>query len=565
MKTKYTKKIIVAIFILLTLVITTTAFAQTYAFSLPQETVDLYWENDGALSLRYEFIFTNANYADPIDYIDVGMPTKSYNLSNASAEVNGQQITHIADSAYVDGIELGLGANAIQPGDTGEVIFQITGIQNVLYTDKGEDEYASAVFSPTWFDSSLVSGTTNLTVTYHLPSDVSADAPRWHQAPSGFPEEPVTGFDENGRITYTWNNPSADPSEQYLFGASFPMAVIPAAAVATPTFWQNVGVNPEDVFGFLCMCGIFSMFIIIPVLSIRSAQKRKLQYLPPKLSVEGHGIKRGLTAIEAAILLEQPMDKILTMLLFAVVKKGAVKVVKRDPIAIEVTNPLPEGLRDYEIDFINGMKESNKSKRTKELQDAMISLIKSVTKSMKGFSTRETKNYYEKIIEAAWQQVEAADTPEVKSEKYNQVMEWTMLDKEYDERTRRTFRTYPVFLPTWWHNYNPRPFAGGGAGRASAPTKTSAPASRPTPGGTQMPSLPGADFAASVVNGVENFSAGVVGSIAGFTGAVTNKTNPVPKTTSHSSGRSSRGGGGSSCACACACAGCACACAGGGR
>jgi hypothetical protein len=37
----------------------------------------------------------------------------------------------------------------------------------------------------------------------------------------------------------------------------------------------------------------------------------------------GHGIKRGLTAVEAGILMEQPMDKIMTMILFGTIKKNA--------------------------------------------------------------------------------------------------------------------------------------------------------------------------------------------------------------------------------------------------
>lgn len=72
---------------------------------------------------------------------------------------------------------------------------------------------------------------------------------------------------------------------------------------------------------------------------------------------------------------------------------------------------------------------------------------------------------------------------------------------------------------------------------------------------------PGATLAASMVNSVQNFSSNVIGDLNAFTGNITEKTNPVPKTTTRSSG----GGGGRSCACACACAGCACACAGGGR
>ena len=135
-------------------------------------------------------------------------------------------------------------------------------------------------------------------------------------------------------------------------------------------------------------------------------------------------------------------------------------------------------------------------------------------------------------------------------------MGWTMLDRDFDRRTQDVFRTGPVFVPIWWGRYDP----------GWTRTQTSAPRSIPTGGGRggsapSFPSLPGGAFAASVVTGIQNFSGNVVGNISDFTSAVTNKTNPVPK----SSSGSYRSGGGSSCACACACAGCACACAGGGR
>jgi hypothetical protein len=224
-----------------------------------------------------------------------------------------------------------------------------------------------------------------------------------------------------------------------------------------------------------------------------------------------------------------------------------------------VADPLPKGLRKYEIAFLEAFQEETKAKRRRALQKAMVALIKSVTKKMKGFSRGESTKYYQDIIDRAWAQVEAADTPEVKSEKYNEVMEWTMLDEDYDGRTREVFRRQPVFVPVWWNRYDP------GYGRAS-PARTSGPSKPATlsTGGPSLPSLPGSDFAASMVNGVQNFSAGVIGSLTDFTGGVTKVTNPPPKPSS-TSYRSSSSGGGSSCACACACAGCACACAGGGR
>jgi hypothetical protein len=187
----------------------------------------------------------------------------------------------------------------------------------------------------------------------------------------------------------------------------------------------------------------------------------------------------------------------------------------------------------------------------------MIKLIESVGEKMKGFSHRETVRYYRDIIKRAWQQVESADTPEVKSEKFHDHIGWTMLDEDFEDRTQEVFRRGPVYVPIWWHRYDPtfRP------GRST--TQPSSPSPQTGGGkGITLPNLPGGEFAASMVHGIENFSSNVVGNITSFTSRITQKTNPIPKSTSSSS---FRGGGGGSCACACACAGCACACAGGGR
>jgi hypothetical protein len=182
---------------------------------------------------------------------------------------------------------------------------------------------------------------------------------------------------------------------------------------------------------------------------------------------------------------------------------------------------------------------------------------------MEGFSHRETVRYYEDIIKRAWQQVEDADTPEVKSEKYNDHMGWTMLDKDFEDKTQDIFQRGPVYVPIWWNRYDPTytpTLSSGSGGKIASPGRS---------GGPSLPVLPGGDFAASMVSGISNFSSSVVGNITDFTSRITQKTNPIPKPSSSSSssrgGGWSGGGGVSSCACACACAGCACACAGGGR
>ena len=542
------------VIILIALALPVSALAQDYYFGVEQETVQVYWNEDGTLALDYNLVFVNQAGAHVIDFVDMGMPNNSFDIGSVSADVNGSSV-NVSESDYQgtgSGFAVVMGNKAIGPGSRGTVHVVVGRVGNVLYTDSQDNTYASAVFSPTYFGSQYVTGSTDITVVFHLPPGVQPDEPKWHNAPSGFPSEPATGLDSQGRVTYTWNNPNANAHTQYQFGASFPKTYVPDSAIQTEPVFTAPSINFDTLINIGC-CGFFAfMFFGIPILGVINGQRRKLKYLPPKIAIEGHGIKRGLTAVEAAILMEQPLDKVMTMILFGVVKKGAAEVVTRDPLKINVTEPLPDGLHEYEKDFLQAFRsDANLQQRRTDLQDMTIKLVKSVSQKMKGFSRKETVDYYKNIMERAWTQITAANTPEVQSKLFDDAMEWTMLDKDYDERTRRTF-VGPVFVPMWWGRYDP------GYGRAVG-------GARPVSVGGSVPSsrssgLPGADFAASVVGGVQNFSQKVIGNVGDFTSRVTNKTNPPPPPPKSSGGRS--GGG---CACACACAGCACACAGGGR
>jgi hypothetical protein len=282
-----------------------------------------------------------------------------------------------------------------------------------------------------------------------------------------------------------------------------------------------------------------------------------MKYMPPALAVEGTGVKRGLTAVEAAILLEAPLDRVVTMILFGLVKKGIVTVESEKPLKLQVADPSPKDVKlwYYERRFLDAVLDDGKLGQ-KALREMIIDLIGDVNKKMTGFSRAESKAYYKDIAARAWKQVEAADTPEVLGKRWGEGLEWTMLEDDWDDRTRRVFHDRPVVLPHWWWFYRPW-------GASTAHARPSTPMPTPSGGGTPvtLPTLPGADFANTVVTGIENTANTVVSGVDNFTSRITQSTNPPPK----SSSSSSRGGGGYSCACACACAGCACACAGGGR
>lgn len=556
--------------------------AQDYRFQIPEQSVVVTVNTDGTISIDYTMTFLNDGGAHAIDIVDIGLPNYNYNLRSITADVDGKSITKITDSDIVSpGISLYLQNDEIPAGGTGVVHTYITGVQKVIYpaTQQESEEYASLEFWPNWYGSQYCYGNTKYQMTIVLPPGMTESEGRYF-IPQNWPgsSEPYSRIMDNGSVFYTWESDQANAYTQYSFGASFPSRLLKEGAVVKETYVPpsqsgpapsaGFNFNLSSICPFIFCLGFIGFFALMIYSATVGAKKRKMKYLPPKILIEGNGVKRGLTAVEAGVLMEQPMDKIFTMILFGLLKKNAAQVVTQEPLDLKASDPLPADLYGYETDFLDAFKETGNA-RKKLLQTTMVNLIKSVTEKMKGFSRKETLAFYEDIMNRAWAQVEQANTPEVKAQVYDEVMDWTMLDKKYDERTRDVF-SGPVFIPTpsWWWRYDPtftRPSTtvstGGGTVLGSAPAVGTGGGGRPT---VSMPTMPGSSFAASVVNSVSSFSAGVLGGLTGFTSGVTNVTNPPPPPSTYRSSGGG-GGGGHSCACACACAGCACACAGGGR
>lgn len=548
--------------------------SQTYRFSIPQSSADVYVNEDGTVSIEYVYVFQNDPSADPIDVVDIGMPTNYYDINSITASIDGQPLTRIEESPYVKpGVAIDLGSYDIPPGQTGELRVSIGRIERMLFRAQAQDQdqeaYGSFQFQPNYFGSEFVQGRTDMTITLHLPPGLQENEPRYFP-PKNWPgaDEPEAGFDEQDRVYYRWQSPEASSDAQYTFGASFPARLVAEGALLVPVSSTDGGsiLSTEWICPVVFCLGFVGFMVFSIVTAVNNEKKRRLQYLPPKVAVEGNGIKRGLAAPEAAILMQKPMDKILTMILFSVVKKGAARVASQNPMKVEVIPNVQADLRPYESEFLQAMAFQRPAEQRRGLQDMMTNLVRGVSEKMRGFSRKETVDYYQDIMNKAWQQVEQANTPELKMKMFDDAMDWTMLDRDFDGHAKEVFGPRPVILPGWWGNYDPtyRPTGGGMGQQSSIPRPSVSTAGNRPPEGMSMPSLPGSDFAASVVGGMQNFASNVVGDLTSFTGGVTAKTNPPPKP-APSSSRRGGGGGGRSCACACACAGCACACAGGGR
>lgn len=521
-----------------------TAQAQDYSFTVDRMHVQVYIQEDSSLDIVYDITYTNDPGAHVIDIADVGLPNDYYDLSSATATINGQPVSGIYESEWLDtGVEVHLGANQIMPGETGTLHLEISN-PHMVYQDTEDENYASVRFYPHYYEGTG-HGTTDLQLSIYFPPGVQPDETRYHDLE--FTEAEIEG----DRLVMTWVNTEARADQQYQFGVSFPKEYVrevyaePSVDVAGAVIGL-VGALFGTLMPFT-ICGGIALWIILgAVIGSVRRRSRLMDYMPPLVSVEGLGIKRGLTAVEAAILLEAPLNKVLTMILFGLLKKGAVQVVSDEPLRLEKADALPKGLHPYENDFLGAIKKKG-DLRQKDLTKAITDLVREVNQKMKGFHAKDTIAYYKDIVARAWKQVESADTPEIGDEN----LEWMMMDEDFEQKMPQTFGSRPVLMPAWWWLYagSRRPAASGpSVGKAAPPT--GAPRT-----------VPGAMVAHTVVSRVEGLSNRIVTNVSDFTARVTRTTHPVPVSTSSS--RGSSGGGG--CACACACAGCACACAGGGR
>ncbi len=570
------------------------ASAADYRFSVPESLVIFAVDSDGKGSVSYEFTIENEGAG--LDYIDIALPNNNYSLTYVQATINGTPVeqgkisrANYQDSGLVYGITIDNTRNPIPAGQSAEIYVEVSQIGKLLYTVSDTEKteaYVSFQFEPNYFSPKFAFGKTNTTIRLVLPTGITSEEPVYF-APEKWPgdDAPESWFNDSGNVVYEWKSTAANSSTAYLFGAMFPQRVLTSQTeVSDPSTYEQNQVSQgssggNSIFGDLSKFfgfGVFILIILLTRLGKKTSTSRKTalngSYLPPSIKAEGEGIKRGLTAVEAAVLLEQPVDKIISMIIFSLTKKGAIEVIEEKPLKIRTEDPLPEKLMDYETGFIEAMAESSDKKRQAKMTETISELVLSVTKKMQGFSLADTKAYYQSIIEKAWQQVQDAGSPELKGEKLDEIFGWVILDSDIENKTQEVFGSDPVFLPTWWwrmgpiyHTPAPAPVSSGGGTVVSTPSAPSAPSG----GSKSTPTLPGADFARSITDSVRTVGVGTVGSVKTFTDQVTVRTNPAAAPSGRSdrsgwSGRGGGGGGGSSCACACACAGCACAGGGGG-
>lgn len=580
--TKYTKitLILLAGWLLLTAIVP--AAAEDYRFEVPSAEVIFWVASDGNASISYQYTFKNEGKG--LDYIDIGLPNDNYDLSKVEATIDGQKVSQkklsradYSESGLRHGVTIDNTASPIPSGSSAEVYLYVPSVGALLY-DSSEEitenvPYVGFQFQPNYFSSSFAQGNTDYTLRLVLPVGMSETEP-YYITPTGWPgdTEPKSYFTPEKNVGYEWHSENADASTLYTFGALFPKSILSSqdqitAAGGTVSSGQDSEENSGDDSGSLSICLGALVMLIVCIVLINKFKKNS--YLPPKINTDGEGIKRGLTAVEASVLLEKDLSQVMTMIMFSLCKKGVVSITSKDPLEFEIKEPIPDELYDYEKNFIEAARKQNKDKRRELMKQTIHRLILSVTNKMKGFNSKETKAYYESICAKAWDQVEKAGTPDLRGELLDQNFGWAMLDNDPEKKVETVFKSDPVYVPSWWWRMDPTWHSYGNSSQpvtvSGVPASGSVSPSKSGGSGSSMPTLPGSDFARSITGSMRGVGEAMVGSLAAFTNEIRGITNPAPAPSSSSNRHSGSGGGGGSCACACACASCACACAGGGR
>jgi hypothetical protein len=597
--------------------------AQSYSFGVPVLNMQVFVQPDASVKIIYDITFDN--YGSAIDIVDLGTPHRGYDLDTMRASINGVNLSDIRTSEYIDvGVEVHLGGQAIPSGQSGTLHLEFT-MPDMVYQDTTNKDNASLQITPTWFDSGSVLGTSNIQLAIHMLEGIEPDGVLYQNTPF------TNKVFFQGHVVAVWQWDNASATKSYLVGVSFPQKgmdrVVKMSLFDLAKKWLLD--NPETrfiigavvviLFAFLFFrfsggtgCVVFGIFTVILVilfinspLSVlytiplfialiivneTSLKKRRKDYLPPIANVEGGGIKRGLTAPEAAVLLEMPLNKILTLVIFGLLEKRLVQHVKDDPLVVEVSPEFrtwqdPENrksiklrrdlrskaaqqqgtvIHSYEHHFLDQFEQKpGKAVQDINFSKAMERLIALTAQKMKGFDLSDTQEYYRRIIDKAMQQAASLGEIEQRQQYLDKYLPWVMMNDQY-----------PTVLTSGGYNYWPVWARRSYASRASQSIGSARP-SGPSPGGRTTFGDVAASFSGWAESTMGGMAAAIMpgsmnlpttrGGLIDLSGVdkVTGDVFEALSKSSSSGGRS--GGGGSSCACACAGCACACACAGGGR
>ncbi|MEM1581765.1 MAG: DUF2207 domain-containing protein [Candidatus Bathyarchaeia archaeon] len=503
------------------------ASSSSVTYRIDKEWVRIWINSDGSINLLYNISITYTS-GSPEGIVLLGMPKRDFEIQYVRDFESNKTLQYrdVSSSSFY-GIEIQLDKPVILGKPYTIIAYAF--VPEMVHRDELNPGNVGLEFYPSTFDG-VESPINDIRVAVSLPEGVNENEIKY-LADRKFDSV----YRDNGLLVVYWEKSNWPATEEFWVGVSFPEKYV--------SFGQNVWIY--ILVGFSIALFIFTIIILIYF-----SVFKKVKYEKPRIAIEALGPARGLTAVEAAVVLDLKPLKVLSMILFGLLLKKIVTILSTDPMiklnVVEDSSAEPKNLRYYEIDFLRAVK-SDGILDENLLARTYLNLRDAVNLKIRGFSRIDTVNYYKTIVDEAWRQVTEAGTPELKCDALERNMEWLLVDERFEDRLKVAFPPDLIIYPRpdwWWYWHWPRP-----------PTQKGGGEIKPTP-------IPGQDFANNIVLALQKAANNIVLNVQ----EISNRITPAQMASARQ--RPLRYPNCvcacANCACACACVSCACACAHGG-
>ncbi len=190
------------------------------------------------------------------------------------------------------------------------------------------------------------------------------------------------------------------------------------------------------------------------------------EYQQAAAIVEGGGVKRGLTAPEAAVLLEMPLNTVLAAVIVGLLKKGALELGEGDDLVLavapdfrvqqaafdaqersalrrEVAQKHKAILQPYDEPFLELFEEqADRPLQSLNFTAPLRALVRHAARRVGGYDLEATREYYQKHLGRARHDVARVDGDGAGERLRAHHLEWLVLDTDFSG----LYREYP---PPW--------------------------------------------------------------------------------------------------------------------
>lgn len=407
-------------------------------YNILNEQCDLYVTKSGGGHIEY--LITVQNLGPTLKGLDIRMPNSRYSLDTAEASINGMSISSdkITDSDKVTGVHLDFGSNAIQTNYVGTIYLKIWD-PVVAIKDEQYGGYAAITLTPTWFPPSENDLTTLLTLSIHLPQNISTT-----EIYTKGEHYTDIGPDAQDRTTAHWEYSNVRWSEQapnMRMGITLPDKYVEAHS----KFWSVTLLG--DMGAYLVIIIIVAVLLMggmaVGAYFIGKRLGNKPPYKRPLIMKGVSLIDNSLTPSTLAYISRSDPEKVLTLRMLESAKAGTVKATvsnnglrleslredKKDPFTRLSGQQIgPEAVSAYFEDLAKALRAKG----------ACFDL----NKGLDGFGPR---------VEMGWEALRGTKglaLPEVQA--FNRNIIWLLADEQFDEKWKEFARDRKeLTIPLW--------------------------------------------------------------------------------------------------------------------